>query len=382
MRTKIAWETRRDDGLLFADNSVDFLRSEFQPEGIDEVWFDGYFQWKLGEVNPAGKGYFTVGIADDKIVATLSLTKKRILLNGKEYAAAEFGDAYCSDSFFNNLSAYVANDNSFQGLPPSHYLNKSIFGRIAYETTERALADNILILYGTPNQNALPSWIKRLGHFHFQDHNIHIFLKHTFRHLVNKYWYLKPFRFLRQFPDKALSFCLRLWLGIKAKKKIHILENTPSANEINALWERTKPAAGFSMVRDFAYWNYRYCLHPLSRYTLYTVKSGNETCGIVAGCKQKVAEGTYRFSFVEWMVAPGYSLSYILAEIIHSLRNEQIDHFVTYANLDSEDSGDFKQNIFVRSAKVTITFYKTDLINPESLKGQPFHFYMGSTDAL
>ena len=166
MSEKITWITRNDDDLLTADAAIGFLNNEFQPEDADKVWFNGYFDWKIGKHNPAGNGYLTSGIAEGQTIATISLSRKRILLNGKEYIGAEFGDAYCSNRFFNNLSSYVPEESTAGHNAANHYLNKSIFGRIAFETTQRALNDGVAILYGTPNQNAFPSWVKRLGHFH------------------------------------------------------------------------------------------------------------------------------------------------------------------------------------------------------------------------
>jgi hypothetical protein len=382
MNTKIVWETRPDNGLVFADRSVEFLRREFQPEGIEEVWFDGYFQWKLGAVNPAGKGYLSVGIADGEVIATISLTKKKILLNGKEYIAAEFGDAYCSERFFNDLSSYIPKEDRFQGLSSSHYLNKSIFGRIAFETTRRALDDGIRILYGTPNQNAFPSWVKRLGHFKFQEHPIYSVSRPTYRFLIARYKQLQPFSKLLKLLDTSLSYLVKQYLQIRARKKITLEESVPSESEINNLWELTKPAFGFSFVRDFAYWEYRYFKHPLKKYRTVTLKSGNIVCGFVIICIQKVDTDSYCCNFVEWMVLPAYSLAAVLADIIVKLRYDSINQFVSYANFASGDGNDFKSNFFRKRFPVNITFYQTDLINPFFLKNMPFQFYMGSTDAL
>ena len=46
---------------------------------------------------------------------------------------------------------------------PNAYVNKSPFGRLAYEITKAAISDGINFLYGTPNTKAFPGWVNKLG---------------------------------------------------------------------------------------------------------------------------------------------------------------------------------------------------------------------------
>mgnify|MGYP000526633437 CR=1 FL=1 len=82
---------------------VNFLKREFEPKGLDPIWFEEYFSWKVGPLNPGGKGYLFVVYASGKVLACLSLTVKKALFNGQEIKTAEFGDAYCSNLFFENI---------------------------------------------------------------------------------------------------------------------------------------------------------------------------------------------------------------------------------------------------------------------------------------
>lgn len=382
MSTKLIWEAVPDDDLLYAQGVFEFLRSEFQPLDVDEIWFKEYFNWKLGHQNPAGRGYLTVGLVDGKIIAVTSLTRKRILLDGKEYIGAEFGDSYCSSKFFDNINSYIPKESDSRFPAPNHYLNKSIFGRIAYDTTLRALADGVQILYGTPNENAFPSWIKRLGHFSFEGHNIYNFSRSSFRDFASRYRYLKPFKFLLKKGDGVISYANKSYLKLKSGKIISIERAFPPAIELDDLWVRVRPSKGFSLVRDFLYWNYRYFTHPERKYTTYTIRSAGLICGIVSICIHKVAFNTYRCYFVEWMIAPGHSLAQIISEIIFHLRNEPIDYFATYCDLTMTEADDFRMNFFEKGSKVSITFFSTDLLQPHTLINKPFRFYLGSTDAL
>lgn len=380
MIAKIVWETKPDDDLLYANEAIRFLKDEFQSPGADDIWFDKYFEWKLGLQNPAGKGYLTIGVAKDKIIATVSLTKKRIFFNGKEYIGAEFGDAYCSNTFFSNLALYAPKE--MDQYPASHYFNKSIFGRSAHETTIRALNNGVAILYGTPNQNAFPSWIKRLNHFNFEDHAIHAMIRPSSRFFISRYKHVRPWSFFVKYADTTLSYIVKQYSKIKAKEKIVMEKNIPADSELNELWQSTKPSAGFSLVRDAAYWNYRYFNHPESRYTTYTMRISGRLAGVITTCLQKVSHNKYRCCLVEWMIDGSCSLQQAIAEIIFRLRNEPIDHFVTYYNLANKNAKDLRANFFRQSSKISVTFYENELINPVSLNTGPFEFYMGNTDAI
>jgi hypothetical protein len=382
MNQKIVWEVIADDNLVFADQVIGFLKQEFQPVLADDIWFDGYFQWKLGNQNPAGKGYLSIGMAAGKVIAAVSLAKKRVLLNGNEYTAAEFGDAYCSNDFFANIEHYEPKELDQDHPSPSHYFNKSIFGKAASATTRRALQDGIGILYGVPNQNAYPGWVKRLNHFALQDHPIHALVRPSSRYLASRYKYIRPFSSLLHYIDVTASYLLRSFSRATASKKLTIKETIPDFSELDGLWNQVKPTNGFSLIRDSLYWNYRYFTYPADKYRTYTIQSSGKTCGIIITCIQKIAENTYRCCLVEWMLAPGISLQQILSEIIFCLRNEPIDHFVSYCNLESDDAKSFRKNLFKINAAIRITFCATGLVNAESFREKPFVFYMGNTDAI
>jgi hypothetical protein len=228
----------------------------------------------------------------------------------------------------------------------------------------------------------LPSWVKRLGHFNFEEHNIYTFSKYSFRSFISRYRIFKKLDFLHKQIDSLIAYAVRLKLRGRANKKIDIEKAVPTEQEVTELWNLIKPSTGLSLVRDYHYWEHRYFKHPLAKYTLFKVKSGNETCGVFAVCIQKVSLDTSVCYLVEWMVAPGYSLDHILSEILFQLKDKHVDHFVTYCNLNSEDSVAFRNNFFTVGSKVNITFYETPLINAEALHNIPFHFFMGSTDAI
>ena len=118
------WHVVNDDKLGQVDLVVDFLMGEYCPTDSDPIWSAEYFRWKLGAANPAGTGYLTLAVAGGKVVGTVSLTRKRLLIGGKEYHGGEVGDSYSSANMRRGgqPAELSSGDND-----KNSYINKSIF---------------------------------------------------------------------------------------------------------------------------------------------------------------------------------------------------------------------------------------------------------------
>jgi hypothetical protein len=374
------WETINDDSLLRDENAINFLISEFQQKSLNIIWFKDYFNWKLSNSNPAGIGYLTLGVTGNQIISTISLTCKRFLFNGNTYNGGEFGDAFCNPFFFNNIKDYSPTtllDNSIEHF---NYFNKSIFGRAALETTNRAINDKLEILYGTPNNNALPSWTKYLGHFNFTNHQIYIYTKKNF------HFYYKRFRLPIEFEKLSVYFDLALTnlfyiINKSFNKKLELLNIIPTKTELNILWNETKKLEGFQLIRDYDYWKHRYFNHPLNKYLIYKIQYDNKFIGIIVGCLQNNLLDCKDLYILEWMIDTKFPIKKILNTLIYNLRNQNIIKYETYINDFSKEIKCFKSNNFKKSNKIDITFYKNSLVNELTLDPKNFIFYLGNTDS-
>ena len=90
------WVSVNGDDLRLINKAAAFLEREFRAADADPIWSVEYFQWKLGPSNPAGRGYLSLAILDDEVVGVVSLTKKRLLINGRHVVGGEVGDTYTS----------------------------------------------------------------------------------------------------------------------------------------------------------------------------------------------------------------------------------------------------------------------------------------------
>lgn len=139
--------------------TVAFFNTNF-PGNLAKGMTTKFFTSKLGSSNPNGFGFLTVAMFDKEVVGSCSATRKRLVVDLEVVEAIEIGDTFTSQNFRKNCAfnkRYANTEGS------EEYLNKSIFGRLATETLDRATAHEISYVYGTPNLQAKLSWLKRMN---------------------------------------------------------------------------------------------------------------------------------------------------------------------------------------------------------------------------
>ena len=371
------WVTINDDDLKHAGDAADFLQGEFGAPDADPVWSAAYLRWKLGPASPAGSGYVSLAMVDDQVVGIVSLTKKRLLIDGKETIGGEVGDTYSSARVRRSVQPA---DLSPLNSDPQHFINRSIFGRLASDVRARAEADGISIIYGTPNHNAYPGWTKRLGYFELQSYGNQSFSRPTWRMVLKKYPFIAFAGTCLRIADNGL-IASHAWLWRIVARGFILDQNPPSEDEIEKLWNRTKPAMGFSLIRDAAYWRHRYDLHPLAEYSLFGIRFKGDLVSVIAVRLASIAGGKPVLSIVEWMMEERVPFGYVLAQLIHACKDWKIETINLWANASGMEAKAARRSFFSARARVPIIFADT-------LQGQRlgkaaggFLFFLGSSDA-
>lgn len=374
----VTWLSVNGDDLMHVDKVADFLREEFRPADGYPVWSAEYFRWKLGSANPAGNGFVSFAVVDDRVVGVVSLTKKRLLIDGKETIGGEVGDAYSSKRMRRHAQPA---DLSALDSDPKSFINRSIFGRLASDVRARAEADGISVIYGTPNQNAYPGWTKRLGYLEFLGYKNQSFSRPTWRMVLKKYPIVVfAGRLLRVAENTMVAAFAWLW-RIVAREFVFD-QSSPSEKEIEQLWSRTKPALGVSLVRDAAYWRYRYGSHPLAEYSLFSVRVKGVLVSVIAVRLSSIVDGKSVLSIVEWMTEKRVPFGYVLAHIIHSCRDWNIDVFNLWANASGTEAKAARLSLFLARGKVPIILADTIQGRKINSMAAEFSFFLGSTDAV
>jgi hypothetical protein len=372
------WSIVNGDSLDCLDNIADFLHQGFSQKGADRIWSKEYFDWKLGDQNPAGKGYLSYATSDDKIVGVATLTRKKALYNGKELIVAEIGDTYTLPDIIRKGKPLVLSD--FDSNPKS-YVNKSVFGRIVSEITNRASLDGVSIIYGTPNKNSFPGYIKRLGFLNHTQYNNITNYRPSSQLLIKKHSLLKPlskfFYVAESIEFKLQKMLYSFWYG----KGIKVSIRMPKPDEIDALWEETKPKTGFSLVRDGQYWFYRFVNHPLANYKFINFRKNGSLIAMVVVREFAYREGRRVASIVEWMLKDNISIGYLLSETLNLVNSREVDYYYFYSSAASSISTTAKGNLFLHKNPTPIIFAKNDLSEEICKNNNSFEFHLGSSDA-
>ncbi len=138
---KPTWTLRVEDDLSRETaDAIGAFMVQFNPGGDVRRSHSGdYYHWKLSR-GPFGKGFVSLAMDGDTIAGATTVTRKRIHWNGRVVDAAEIGDTFVD----------------------SNYRRQGIFGSLVKATRERARAAGVKLFYGTPNDQSLPGYERKL----------------------------------------------------------------------------------------------------------------------------------------------------------------------------------------------------------------------------
>lgn len=371
------WSHFDADQLSNLPETVSFLNRNFGVEGTDLVWSEEYFKWKLGNSNPSGAGHLSIALCDGEVVGTMSITRKRVLIDGKLVVVGEIGDSYTSPAIRRrgrpvDLISYDSNPNS--------YINKSVFGRLASETKLRAEANGIEIIYGTPNENAFPGWTKKLGYFEIDQQNFTYYVRPGAEGIVRQYPKLSSIRSILVPLDKMVTSLLKNCYRINNNYLFEAVR--PSFEEIDELWRCILPLSGFTFVRDAKYWKHRYVDRPSVDYTFFSIIRDDELCGILVARSYIAFDLKKIVSVAEWMVKSQVPLNWLFAELTYYFNEQNPCLISIYADKNVVKPDMLIKNLFFPRASVPIIYSDSVRSRELQMNMGDFNFFLGNTDAV
>jgi hypothetical protein len=373
------WSAVNDDQLKLADKAVEFLQKEFCPPGADPMWSTEYFRWKLGSTNPAGKGYLSLAMLDDRVVGTTIIVKKRLLINGNECIGGEVQDAYSSAAIRRNGRC---SNLSPKNPDPYCYVNKSIFGRLTSDVRDRAEANGISILYATPtkkNSNSFPGFVNKLGFFDCKGFQVGSFSRPTSKLVAQMHPSLSFLRaFLRKIELSSIAL-QEIFYNRGLRRNLTVEHGVPSAYELDQLWNRLKPVKGFSLIRDASYWRYRYSEHPIAQYTFFTIRARGYLVGIIVTRLFRTIGRKRVVAIAEWMKDDCISFGYLLSMALNYYKNSDVDIFNLWAEKPIEKKA-LVRNLFFSGGGVHVILADTPDARSLVTKAAINNFYLGSSD--
>jgi hypothetical protein len=217
----------------------------------------GSFFWKIF-INPFGKGFVNAIHHDAKIVATTSITPKKLLINQMEISAGEIGDTYT--------------DRKFQG--------RGFFSLLVNESRQMAKNSGIKLIYGTPNNQSLPGYIKNNG---FKIVNEIQIKSYRFELKVYNILYKKVGKFFASILNSIFYLFILLLNSflyiLQPINKNYKLESTNYLDKNwNVFWNEVSEEWDFIFSRNYVDLNWRYFLNP-EIYSFIIVKEEEKIVG-------------------------------------------------------------------------------------------------------
>lgn len=388
-RSPYPWEVQVLDGLpeAWLKKLVEFLQ-RVAPGGVESPWSREYFRWKLGESNPAGRGFLTCAVASGEVVGVTSLTPKRIWFRNQSVTGAEIGDLYTHPALL-RVSAHRASragDRSgfSREFRKSEYLRRSVLGRLASESIHRASARGITLLYGTPNKLARPGLQKQLGFLAHPAHRNHRFVRPTAWGLVSRCRGLRPARGLLLGCEAMLERLLRALTVLRAGRRYRLDRLDQPSDRLNELWDRLKGQREFSLVRDQQYFQHRFFAHPVATYRIHTASDQGRLLGVMVTRIVKTLAGREYACIADWLVDASQPqiFPWLLTHAIHECDWKRLDGFQLWCGFPGGYTPMLRRLGFVRMSESPIVFLQNAQGNAALHTCPTLDFTLASSDNI
>lgn len=374
-----AWEVQVLDSLpeAWLKKLVDFLQ-RVAPAGPESPWSVECFRWKLGESNPAGRGFLTCAVAGGEVVGVTSLTLKRIWFRNQTVIGAEIGDLYTHPAFL-RVSAHR---ESRGGDRKSGYLRRSVLGRLASESLRRASARGIDLLYGTPNKLAKPGLEKHLGFLTHPTHRNYRFVRPTAWGLAGRVPGLRPASGILSGCETALEKLTRALTTLRTGRRYRLdLLDQPS-QRFNELWDRLKGRREFSLVRDQLYFQHRFFAHPAATYRIHAASDQEELRGVMVTRRMRTRSGKRLLCVADWLVDASQPqlFPWLLTHAIHECDWNHLDGFELWCGSPAVYAAALRQLGFIRISESPVIFLQNVQGTAALNAGPDLDFTLASSD--
>ena len=368
------WEVRSLDDL---DPSGLQLVSDFFNEQFPGVFYPkctpDLFTWKLGSSNPAGQGFLTVAISNGLVVGTSSGTRKVLIENNKILEALEIGDTFTHPDFRKKGKCITP-------LPPNaesdEYFKVSIFGRLVSETIIRAQLNGVDFVYGTPNENSRPPYLKRLKFREIGNENIYskIILTPKFVPLKRIRWILHISQFVFQLLTKGFSYLI---LGRNSLQEISSSEFLENYRDVIDFAEYKENKV--YLMNNYQFLYHRYILHPNHTYRFFQVNVKGANKGVLIATEILRSSGVSSFVVSDWLFSDEKiqkSLSLFISKLSSYNRNSETISFWEFGR-----SGRLKQLLLGIITRKKVSVISMDFRNSNLSKVSEFgDFHIGWSD--
>jgi N-acetylglutamate synthase-like GNAT family acetyltransferase len=320
----------------------------------------GLFFWKIFK-NPFQLGFVNLFKDDDKIIATTSITPKSLLINQKEVLAAEIGDTYT--------------DPNYQG--------KGFFSRLINSSRSNAYENDLKFVYGTPNNQSLPGYIKRanfdvIKSFDIRVLSLPIRVEAVFK---SKFGWL-----LANVGDLLFNLFNRLYLFltsifINTNTRYVVEECDTIPEDWDEFWFFACKKWNFIFNKDSKSIFWRYFQNP-EKYVFLTVRSSEKLIGF---CVYRILhdESGTSLAIADYLFLEQHSsaLNNCLKVIKSKALNLGVRSVFLWCDSTSPYYNLFRKNGFANRSHIPLISYK-DVLFEELKEIDEIHFVMADSDNI
>jgi hypothetical protein len=233
-------------------NGVSELRDSYRPDS--KIKGSMIYNWELMD-NTIGEPEAMIALDGEKVVAMVIAVLKEFYLSGEKTIVAEIQDGYTHQNYF----------------------RRGLFSKLAIALENNLIERNINLIYGIPNDNNYPIFVKKLGYT--DPYKIRILFKILkTNNLLSKYIKTK---WIRMILSPLLNTCLALsniFIFQKKQDTISIDEVEQFPKEINTFCDSVQKEFDVILSRNNRYLNWRYIDSPRN-YQCYVAKKGHDIVG-------------------------------------------------------------------------------------------------------
>lgn len=290
---EVKWNVRPyEDG---DENGIkDLFDNSVSRQMEDKEWFE-WWNWQHKDI-PSTPPLVFFADADGTLAGQYEIIRFRVKYDGKERIG------------FHSQDTMTHRDFRRQG----------IFKTLAAETYRQAGEDGGVFVFGFPNQNSHPGFIKKLDFFDVCKVP-NVFKPLNVTNTVNrriKNGFLRPFAIL---AFKLFFTFNGLRPGPRTNKDIQVTKVSRFDERVDDLWKRASPDYDILVVRDRDHVNWRYADIPHRKYDMFIAEVDGRVAGYIV------------LSLVEKEGFTGGEIVDIFAEIdesvIGSLIGRSVEHF-------------------------------------------------------
>ena len=289
------WEVKALDDLdpKGLEQVSDFFNTHFPnvfyPKCTPEI-----FEWKLGSTNPAGRGFLTVALSHGKVVGTASGTRKKLFENGQSFVGMEIGDTFTHPDFRKHGKCITPKTST--GIE-DEYFTVSVFGRLVSETIARAQINDVKFVYGTPNENSRPPYLKRLKFKEISKGEIfsNVLITSKFLSPRSTRWLLSIYESITKLFAGFFSYAT---LG---RNSISEISSDGFLKICEKGFYQNSPVSGkIYLENSYSILRHRYVEHPNYDYRFFLVSVKDDDVGVIVTTEILRPSGTLSFVISDW----------------------------------------------------------------------------------